>query len=412
MAVQRGSKIITNGLVSYWDSMNPKCYPTYNLLSSTEDFNNSPWNKVRATVTPNVIANPVNGAIDADKLVEDTSNNIHWVSQGFLSPIGGIYNYSVYCKAAERTAVTIIPTDTIAIAVNLTTGTILSTVNPFQSSIISTSVTDEGNGWFRCSLAFRSSGNNSYYIEPSNGSSTSYQGDGVSGIYIYGAQLTKGAALKPYQPNLSTLPTLVKDLVGTNNGTLTNGAFTDNGSGVFSSDGTNDYINFGNILNPGLGNFSYGCWFKNDNLADNTFGIIGKSATANIVGRYSIVCDGANIMTILNTSVTNRIAQTTYAPYNDGKWHYIFTTINRSGNMSLYIDGTLKDSINISGESLNNLSTTHHFYLNAYQDSTGTSFNSSYVLQGSTALAMYYNRELSAAEVLQNFNETKSRFFK
>ena len=55
------------------------------------------------------------------------------------------------------------------------------------------------NGWFRCSFSSSGgefAGNNAHMnIETALNNSNSYQGDGTSGVYIYGAMLNKEATL-------------------------------------------------------------------------------------------------------------------------------------------------------------------------------------------------------------------------
>jgi hypothetical protein len=87
-------------------------------------------------------------------------------------------------------------------AFDLSAGTVLSSGG--SGSAIA-SITDVGNGWFRCAFSFLAGAfsrvdiyalNNAYTTgEPP---SYSYTGDGTSGIYIFGAQLSDSASVDPY----------------------------------------------------------------------------------------------------------------------------------------------------------------------------------------------------------------------
>lgn len=83
----------------------------------------------------------------------------------------------------------------------------------------------------------------------------------------------------------------------------------------------------------------------------------------------------------------------------DGLWHYIACT-NDTSVSNLYIDGILNNSLSEVG-GLINLQT--NVSIGKYQG--GTRY-----LNGSIANALFYNRALTAAEVLQNYNASKGRF--
>jgi hypothetical protein len=107
---------------------------------------------------------------------------------------------------------------------NLNTGAISS--NP---SSYSATITDYGNGWYRCSVYFAT--NVSYFfISPSvNGTSFNFSGQSGNGIYIYGAQAEVGSYVSSYIPTLGSSVTRLADaasktgissLIGATEGTL------------------------------------------------------------------------------------------------------------------------------------------------------------------------------------------------
>lgn len=188
-----------------------------NLLTFSEQFDNTAWVKERSAVTPNAGV-ALDGTLTADKLVEDTTaSNSHFTTQ-FQNAISTTSDVtaSVYLKAGERTYAQIRLIDNAAnvnsglnyfdIAVDLVSGTISST-NSLGSPInTSYGITSVGNGWHRVWVTLTKKGDAlrtdlSIYASVSATAIANpiYTGDGTSGILIWGAQLETGSAPTNYQ---------------------------------------------------------------------------------------------------------------------------------------------------------------------------------------------------------------------
>lgn len=182
-----------------------------NLVTYSEEFNQ--WGSNRLSVNANAILSP-NGTTTADKLVEDsTANNTHRMSSAAISFYSGnTYTHSVYVKAGERTA--------IAIEFHFqNSGSIwgnaprarfdVSTGKIGDYNDCTPSITYAGNGWWRCSITATptSSGTNQpgYKLctDTNNGDEV-YDGDGSSGLYLWGAQVEKGSVATEYIATTST----------------------------------------------------------------------------------------------------------------------------------------------------------------------------------------------------------------
>jgi hypothetical protein len=190
-----------------------------NVLQRSQEFDDVIWVKTRSSVTANATTSP-DGTVNADKLVEDaTAANNHFTSQSFISTAIA-YTFTVYAKAAERGYITLF-NSTVASGrcFDLITGVVgvASGTTPTASTI-----TDVGNGWYRCSITVTATAASNVWrinVMASNSASTAYNGDGTSGIFIYGAQLEAGAFATSYIPTVASQVTRNADVVsmtGTN----------------------------------------------------------------------------------------------------------------------------------------------------------------------------------------------------
>jgi hypothetical protein len=192
--------LVRNGLVAEY-----RFDESRNLLKYSQQFDNAAWAKTNSTITPNATTAP-DGTTTADKLVENSD-----VAQGHriavitptLTP-NGLYTYSIYAKAAEREKVYVSFKDnagaTGAITVNLIDGTYTTGGTPTVAGYVSS----VGDGWYRLVLVVNASTGGSptptVYVWTHNGTSVTYNGDGTSGIYIWGAQLEQGSVARTYYP--------------------------------------------------------------------------------------------------------------------------------------------------------------------------------------------------------------------
>lgn len=147
-----------------------------NLLTYSEQFDHADWVKgIVATVVPNQIANPIDGALTADKLLDTANSATHLIRESITLPSAGTWELSVYAKAAERSVVAV-SNGSAACECDLLTGA----VTTFCAS------QNVGNGWYRCSIAYsKAAGASNFSIMQSI---NNYVGVGT-GIYIWGAQL-------------------------------------------------------------------------------------------------------------------------------------------------------------------------------------------------------------------------------
>lgn len=190
--------------------------PVVNLALQSQTFDNATWAKTATTVTPDAITAP-DSLVTADKVIETAVNSPHLVRQSYAFAPSTQYTASVYAKAAERTAFTFLVFDNSgAIAswsVNLSTGAIQIAGASLPGA--TATIQSLGASWYRIAVTFTTTAapSGSYVdyrlsdVYPSGGTGATYLGDGVSGIYLWGAQLETGPAVSAYSTTTTVAST-------------------------------------------------------------------------------------------------------------------------------------------------------------------------------------------------------------
>jgi hypothetical protein len=163
--------------------------------------------------------------------------------------------------------------------------------------------------------------------------------------------------------------------------------------GALKFDGTDDYV-VGTV--PSIAASStIGMWIKSANYGGKIpFSIVG----ANYASGPNIFFSGNFINWNTGDGAGNPFANSSYL---DGNWHYMVVTNDAATNAKLYIDGVLIGTAAYR----NTLSTnSNNLWLGRF------SGDNNYTINANIAGTQIYNRVLSAAEVLQNYNAQKARF--
>ena len=189
------------------------------------------------------------------------------------------------------------------------------------------------------------------------------------------------------------------------NGTLTNMTdnFSTDGVGTLTFDGADEHVNFGDnfsfLDDPDANEFTITSWINGETGADGT--IFSKADNSNRMVQFYTHPSNYGVIRVGGV-ITDGSAIVT-----DGTWHNVDLRVRNDGGTykgKLYVDG-MSDSSKVA---IGSTTVTADFIIGARRNSGNTGLG--YLFNGKIANCFMYNRALSSAEILQNYNATKWRF--
>jgi hypothetical protein len=187
----------------------------HNIAIQSQTLGNASWTKSGATVTDNAATAP-DGTSTADEVIESATNAPHNVYQTLSTNIVNLFTYtwSIYCKANTRSfvalqlAIDASGNDRYTVVFDLSNGTVSDTTTKGVLAGAANSITSVGSGWYRCAVTATVEDTTIYPVVALSNSGTpsydgtsylpTYNGDGTSGAYFWGAQLNRGTIATPY----------------------------------------------------------------------------------------------------------------------------------------------------------------------------------------------------------------------
>ena len=177
----------------YQVTTNTPIPPNYGLNSQT--FTGAGWTYSAVTPTDNVLLTTApDGTSTAGKWVASVSGVVnHSLGQTIGLPISNLAGaqtvfFSIYVKAAEFNRIILGTNQGSRACYDVSTGTIIQ-----QNSGVTATITPVGNGWYRCGYLFSNVSQSQtvgiFLCRNTDTVVTSFAGDGVSGIYVWGYQV-------------------------------------------------------------------------------------------------------------------------------------------------------------------------------------------------------------------------------
>ena len=162
--------------------------PGGNDWTYSEDMANAAWTKARISVTANAATAP-DGAATADKIIEDSSTNTHYLRRPRSYVSGVRADFVFHAKADERTALRIQCAGSGMTSqradIDLTTGGVTIVAGSPDVAVYALA-----SGWYRVEFGFVPNGSPSGFFDLLllNGGAENYAGDGTSGLLLWGLQ--------------------------------------------------------------------------------------------------------------------------------------------------------------------------------------------------------------------------------
>ena len=202
-------------------------------------------------------------------------------------------------------------------------------------------------------------------------------------------------------PNTKCYPgsgTVLTDLIEEATGNVSNATIVTGVQGHMSFDGSGDSIAFPSTIEMGTTSYTIVFWFKTDAVDTGGYGYFVKNKTVNqggfaidegggVIGAGKLYYyDGSSASTLSTTALST------------GVWHHIAFDVNSSTDVvNTYINGALHKTTSTSVN-----------YTTGFEK-LGWNGGAHY-LGGDMAHVAFYNRQLSATEVLQNYTALKGRY--
>jgi len=183
-----------------------------NQMRYSNSLSGSSWEGTNCSITTDSTTSP-DGSINASKLTCSVDGGAASVWQyAIATGLNGNYSNSIYLKANTL--------NYAQLNVSYLTSNFVANfdlVNGTVTHILGTgaTITDVGNGWFRCTLPFNTTQQGGFGVTPIDSMSSTRRSGAVGSVFVYGAQVEQGAFPTSYIPTSGSTVTRNKDVCDT-----------------------------------------------------------------------------------------------------------------------------------------------------------------------------------------------------
>ena len=390
MSVWAPTKVISDGLVFYYDTGNDKSYagpPTTNLVNPswtnwTLDSSGYSTGGTR-TITSN---NPYECTI-----VDISSNTRQWI---YITGISAstTYTFSVLYKK-------IAGTPTLRFQIQAYNNDTYVSLMSFATTV-DLGITDI-YGWQKAKITLTTPAgcNKILWFMQDGDDYTGY----THSFMLANPQCEQKSYATPFTPSSRSVTQGLLDLTGQKNININSTTFDSNANIDFTGSGI---VSGGNI-GSSFTNFTINCWFYSTsvvnyrNVFDLNYGTYSPN-TGNVGPRLEQMSTGVIVAVWSGNTSNNGIYNYSNQFSIAASTYYNFTWTCASGTMKFYLNGNPLQS-----------TTSAQGYVTSFADAiigNGFALDATRYFIGRIPIFAVYNTTLSDTQVLQNFNATKGRF--
>jgi hypothetical protein len=386
-------KIVTQGLVFHFDADNEKSFPGAPTTNIIPDIDLSNYNNVPSHVTTDLVDTGLKyrGArLWKQTLTPTTSTGVSYLTNANNPGIGIYHSMSTTLVGGTYVG--------FSLFFKPMTAMYSSPIFTAYSNIAGWQSTDHydtmNDGWFRANVIWNNGstlGDSKYWaINPLTATIS------VPQVIYWAAPFRENQGytnfVSPYSANSRGVSTSCINLASGGSIDLTNATYDSAGKIIFN--GATSYLSAASIVS-GLQMGTLECWVKFNSFGSDQDTPIGIGNAGGGKWRIDVYNNGsvaADFWTDGNATSATGLVTT-------GKWFHLVSTYD-GANKCIYINGTLRASAIASRATAVNAATVQ---ISGYTPG-------GYIVDGFIPIARVYNRALSALEVLQNFNTTRSKF--
>jgi len=178
-----------------------------------------------------------------------------------------------------------------------------------------------------------------------------------------------------------------------NPGALTNGpAYSSSNNGIITFDGTNDYI----VVNNSADILSKTAYTKTAYVYFTSFSTSNNMISGGNSSQHAFWLSGSNRLYAGHNGAWTTVTGGSTLSLNT--WYFAAVTYDNSSGWKLYLNGVQ------DGTNANTTTFTGSQFINI------ASYDAGNYLTGRMGVIQVYNRVLTAQEILQNYNATKTRY--